>query len=72
MNRARLQRATAKLEALSPLAVISRGYSAVFSDDGKLIKSVEQAGVGDEISFMMTDGKIFAEVKNVERNKENG
>ena len=42
------------------------------SDDGKLIKSVEQAGVGDEISFMMTDGKIFAEVKNVERNKENG
>jgi len=72
MNRARLQRATAKLEALSPLAVISRGYSAVFADDGKLIKSVEQANVGDKISFMMTDGKIFAEIKNVERNEENG
>ncbi len=66
-KKALLGATTAKLDALNPLAVVSRGYSAVFDDDGKLIKSVEQAKVGQTVSFMLTDGKISAEVKTVER-----
>lgn len=66
-KKAMLGATTAKLDALNPLAVVSRGYSAVFDDNGKLIKSVEQAKVGQTVSFMLTDGKISAEVKTVER-----
>ncbi len=74
-KKAMLGATTAKLDALNPLAVVSRGYSAVFAEDGKLIKSVEQAEVGKTVSFMLTDGKISAEVKTVEREerkKQNG
>jgi exodeoxyribonuclease VII large subunit len=66
-KKAQLGAGTAKLDALNPLAVVARGYSAVFDGEGKLIKSVEQAEVGKTVSFMLTDGKISAEVKTVER-----
>ena len=65
-KKAMLGASAAKLDALNPLAVVARGYSAVFADDGKLIKSVEQTKVGETVSFMLTDGKISAEVKTVE------
>ena len=74
-KKAMLGASAAKLDALNPLAVVARGYSAVFADDGKLIKSVEQTKVGQNVSFMLTDGKISAEVKTVEldeRKKQNG
>ena len=74
-KKAMLGASAAKLDALNPLAVVARGYSAVFTGDGKLIKSVEQTKVGETVSFMLTDGKISAEVKTVEldeRKKQNG
>ena len=49
---------TAKLDVLNPLSVISRGYSAVFSEKGALIKSVDDVEIGDGISFMTTDGIV--------------
>ena len=59
----------AKLDALNPLSVVARGYSAVFDDEGKLIKSVSQTKKGDMVSFMVTDGKISAEVVCAEKNE---
>jgi len=56
-------RSTSKLEALNPLAVIARGYSAVFSDDGRLIKSVDQVEIGESINFKTVDGSVNAVVK---------
>ncbi len=61
-------RHTSKLEALNPMSVISRGYSAVFSDDGKLIKSVEQIEIGDSINFKTVDGSVNAVVKGKTKN----
>lgn len=61
-------RYTSKLEALNPMSVISRGYSAVFSDDGKLIKSVDQVEVGDSLNFKTVDGSVSAEVKGKIKN----
>lgn len=60
---------TAKLDALNPLSVVARGYSAVFDDEGKLIKSVSQTKKGDMVSFMVTDGKISAEVVCAEKSE---
>lgn len=71
-KRGRFAATCAKLDALNPLSVISRGYSAVFDREKTLVKSVSQVKTGDELSFMLTDGKIDAEVKNIERNSENG
>lgn len=59
----------AKLDALNPLSVVARGYSAVFNDEGKLIKSISQTKKGDMVSFMVTDGKISAEVICAEKNE---
>lgn len=61
-------RYTSKLEALNPMSVISRGYSAVFSDDGQLIKSVDQVDVGDVLNFKTVDGSVSAEVKGKIKN----
>jgi exodeoxyribonuclease VII large subunit len=61
-------RYTSKLEALNPMSVISRGYSAVFSDSGQLIKSVDQVEVGDRLNFKTVDGSVSAEVKGKIKN----
>lgn len=60
---------TAKLEALNPMSVISRGYSAVFLGDGTLVKSVTQVKEGDEFSFKTSDGKVGGRVTTVEKNE---
>ena len=61
-------RYTSKLEALNPMSVISRGYSAVFSGGGQLIKSVDQVEVGDRLNFKTVDGTVSAEVKGKIKN----
>ena len=71
-KRSRLSQSAAKLDALSPLSVISRGYSAVFDENNTLIKSVGQTAEGKTILFLLTDGKISAQVKKIERSKKNG
>ena len=50
-----------KLNALSPLAVLTRGYGAVYSSDGK--KVITEAGdvsVGDTLKLRMSDGEVYA------------
>ena len=64
----RVHSATSKLEALNPMSVISRGYSAVFADDGRLIKSVDQVSVGDRLNFKTVDGTVSTEVKGKVKN----
>ncbi len=61
---------TAKLDALNPLAVVSRGYSAVFDEEGKLIKSVSQTAKGKKLSFMLTDGRVHATVDEIDKTEE--
>lgn len=56
---------TAGLEALNPMSVISRGYSAVFLEDGTLVKSVKQIKVGDSFAFKTADGEVDATVREI-------
>lgn len=64
---------TGRLNALNPLSVIQRGYSAVYKkDDGTLVKSAEQVKCGDMLTFKTTDGEIDAEAKHIRMiSKEN-
>ena len=51
-----------KLEALSPLAVLSRGYGVVSSEEGEVIKEIADVSVGDKITVKVRDGEIYAGV----------
>ncbi len=53
-----------KLDALSPLGVIARGY-ALASRDGKIIKSVNDTKIEDKISIRLSDGSLKATVTDV-------
>jgi exodeoxyribonuclease VII large subunit len=53
---------SSKLNALSPLNVLSRGYSISYNNDLP-IKSVNDVKSGDNIKIRVTDGEFFAEVK---------
>ena len=52
----------AKLNALSPLATISRGYSVAYKEN-KPIKSVKSINTGDSLILVLADGKAECTVK---------
>ncbi len=56
---------SAKLLALNPLAVLSRGYSAVYASDKTVVSSVKHVKPGDEIYLEMHDGTANATVSEV-------
>ncbi|MBE6610975.1 MAG: exodeoxyribonuclease VII large subunit [Ruminococcaceae bacterium] len=62
----------ASLEALSPLSVIARGYSAVFDDAGNVVKSVEQLSPGDRFTFRTVDGSVVGETVEIIKENSNG
>lgn len=59
----------AKLEAISPLATLSRGYAIVKGDDGRAVTSVLDVKVGDELTLAISDGELTAEIKKVKKKK---
>lgn len=60
----------AALEALNPLKVMSRGYSLVYNQEGKLVKSVEKVRKHDRLQVLMSDGALFCHVTDIERKKD--
>lgn len=59
-----------KLDALNPMSVLLRGYSAVFGEGQKLIKSVKDADIGDTLTLRTADGAIYTKVTGKEANNE--
>jgi len=57
-----LQHASARLQALSPLAVLSRGYALVYGPDGKLLRSAAETKPGDAIRARLAVGSVDAQV----------
>ena len=66
------KRLSSVLEAVSPLKVIAKGYSAVFAEDGRLIRSVSDVSVGDSVSFRTVDGTVGASVTEIREEKNSG
>lgn len=60
---------TAKLDAMSPLKVLTRGYSMVQTEDGSLVRSVSQVELGQRIQVLLNDGRISATVMDREERK---
>lgn len=58
----RFSNAASRLNAVSPLAVLSRGYSVVTTLDGKTVRSGEQLSPGDHVSLRFHQGSADATV----------
>ena len=63
-NRIKYSRLVGKLDALSPLKVISRGYALVSSDNG-IVKSKANINVGDKLKIELSDGSFNATVTEI-------
>ena len=58
---------TAKLEAMSPLKVLTRGYVIADNEKGNTIRSAEQLHSGDKITLRLSDGRANCLVEDVRR-----
>ena len=59
---ARLNQLSGRLEALSPVAILERGYALVFDSSGNLVKSSSRLKAGEEITARLAKGTITAKV----------
>ena len=59
---------TAKLDAMSPLKVLTRGYAMAQTPDGEVVRSVSQVRCGDPIRVSFSDGAVHATVTDVKEN----
>jgi exodeoxyribonuclease VII large subunit len=69
-RRGALDRQTASLEALSPVAILNRGYALVFDASGQLVKDAGRLSAGDEISARLARGRIRARVTTIESSEQ--
>jgi exodeoxyribonuclease VII large subunit len=60
----RLDRAAARLDALSPLAVLNRGYALVYTAEGTLLRAAAETHPGQTIRARLAEGSVTAEVKS--------
>lgn len=64
----RLVAAAGKLDALSPLKVMSRGYSIIYKDQ-TVVKSTADLVPGDEVTMRLKDGRVVCTAKEIVKEK---
>jgi exodeoxyribonuclease VII large subunit len=62
-RRGQLEQLSGQLNALSPLAILDRGYALVFDRAGQLLKDASRVQSGDEIFARLRKGTVTATVK---------
>ncbi|HTR65705.1 MAG TPA: exodeoxyribonuclease VII large subunit [Terriglobales bacterium] len=60
---ARFDQLSGRLQALSPVAILDRGYALVFNSEGKLLKDAANATAGEEITARLAKGTLIATIK---------
>lgn len=60
---------TAKLDAMSPLKVLSRGYAMAQTDDGQLLRSVSQIHPGENAEIILGDGVLTTQILEVRKSE---
>jgi exodeoxyribonuclease VII large subunit len=62
-ERTKFVKEVARLDSLSPLKTLSRGYSIVTTQNGNIAKSVEDLKKDDEVKIRLIDGEKQAKIK---------
>ena len=57
---------TAKLDAMSPLKVLGRGYAMARNEDGAVLRTTRQVNVGENVSVQLGEGTLHCVVKGKE------
>jgi len=60
--------ATSKLDAMSPLKVLTRGYAMAQNADNSIVRSVKQTNIGDNLYISVSDGVISTTVTELKEN----
>jgi exodeoxyribonuclease VII large subunit len=58
--------AAARLEAISPLATLARGYAIVRQQDGRVVRRASQVGTGEPLDVRVADGRFAVRVTGQE------
>jgi exodeoxyribonuclease VII large subunit len=66
-RKSRVDLLSERLQALSPVAILDRGYALVFDASGKLLKNAEDVAMGEEITARLARGQLKAEVTQKSR-----
>ncbi len=61
-----------RLEGLSPLSVLARGYALVRDGQGAVIRSVKDVKLGDDVQVLVSDGMLEARVSDVVEHEDGG
>ncbi len=65
-SRSRFALLAGKLDTLSPLTVLARGYSVTKSlESGKTINSIRNMKQGDKVEVSLSDGKLLCEIQDI-------
>jgi len=54
-----------KMDALSPLAVLARGYAIVKNEQSNIIKSIHNVKAGEKIDVQFSDGNVLCRVDEI-------
>lgn len=68
LHKQRFIAATAKLDAMSPLKVLTRGYSMAQNENHEVIRSVKQVQAGESMLVAVSDGVITTTVTDIKEN----
>lgn len=67
----RLALATGHLDAVSPLKILSRGYSVTTNGQGQILKSVQDVHWGEEIRTRLCDGEVYSVIQQIDFDDKN-
>jgi exodeoxyribonuclease VII large subunit len=65
-KRARLAEVAARLHALSPLAVLDRGFALVRKPGGAVVRRAADLAVGDSVDIRLARGQIQARIEGLD------
>lgn len=66
-QRVRWRGLEARLHALSPLAVLERGYALVLDESGGLVRSADQVSPGESVTTQLADGAFTSRVESTQK-----
>lgn len=58
------------LQALSPLKIMERGYSLIYSDNNRIVKSIHQVKENESLQIQLSDGSLFCSVQEIKESEK--